>query len=64
MLEKDFTLTLDFSDFGFGDAKFWVLIADEHTDNCWSTFLKEKSELKTKMIGLLRLAHSFEDCRD
>jgi Reverse transcriptase (RNA-dependent DNA polymerase) len=37
----------------FGDAKVWVLIVDDYTDYCWSLFLKEKRELKEKMIELL-----------
>ena len=40
-------------DVSFGGAKFWVLIVDDYTDYCWSLFLKEKSELKEKMMVLL-----------
>ena len=28
----------------FGKKKFWLLIVDEATDNCWSYFLKQKSQ--------------------
>jgi hypothetical protein len=40
-------------DVSFGGAKFWVLIVDDYTDYCWSLFLKDKSELKEKMMTLL-----------
>ena len=27
---------------GYGRKKFWLLIVDEATNNCWSYFLKQK----------------------
>jgi hypothetical protein len=26
----------------FGGSKFWLLVIDDYTDMCWSTFLKKK----------------------
>ena len=49
-------LNLDISSINeksFGGAKFWLLIADDYTDYCWSLFLKAKSEIKSKMMVLL-----------
>ena len=37
----------------FGGAKFWALVVDDYSDFCWSFFLKNKSDLKVKMINLL-----------
>ena len=40
-------------DASYGGSKFWALIVDDYTDYCWSLFLKNKSELKSKMLTLL-----------
>jgi Reverse transcriptase (RNA-dependent DNA polymerase) len=40
-------------DASYGGSKFWTLIVDDCTDFCWSIFLKNKSELKDKMLSLL-----------
>jgi hypothetical protein len=40
-------------DTSYGRSKFWELIVDNHTNYCWSIFLKNKSELKEKMLKLL-----------
>ena len=37
----------------FGGAKFWALVVDDYSDFCWSFFLKNKSDLKVKMVNLL-----------
>jgi hypothetical protein len=37
----------------FGEAKFWDLIVDDFTENCWSFVLKNKSDLKVKVKTLL-----------
>ena len=37
-----------------GGAKFWILIVDEATDMKWSYFVKLKSELKRKVIDLIK----------
>jgi hypothetical protein len=29
-----------------GGSCFWALVVDDHTDYCWSLFLKAKSDLK------------------
>jgi len=34
----------------FEGAKFWALVLDEHSYFCWSFFLKNKSDLKVKII--------------
>jgi hypothetical protein len=33
--------------------KFWVLLVDDFSDYCWSFFLTNNSDLKTKIIDLL-----------
>jgi hypothetical protein len=40
-------------DVNYGGSKFWVLIVDDYTNFCWSSFLKNKSKLKEKMFPLL-----------
>jgi hypothetical protein len=37
----------------FGGVKFWALIVDDCTDNCWSFVVKNKSDLKGKVKTLL-----------
>ena len=37
-----------------GEAKFWILVVDEATDMKWSYFVKLKSELKNKVINLIK----------
>jgi hypothetical protein len=37
-----------------GGTKFWVVVVDDYSDYCWSIFLKNKSDLKTKIINLLK----------
>jgi hypothetical protein len=37
----------------YGGSCFWALVVDDHTDYCWSLFLKAKSDLKGKFITLL-----------
>jgi hypothetical protein len=37
----------------YGGSCFWALVADDHTDYCWSLFLKAKSDLKGKFLTLL-----------
>jgi hypothetical protein len=34
----------------FGGCKFWALIVDNYTKYCWSILLKNKSDLKDKML--------------
>jgi transposase InsO family protein len=36
-----------------GGAKFWALIVDNYTDDCWSFVLKNKLDLKIKIKTLL-----------
>jgi hypothetical protein len=36
----------------YGGSKFWALIVDDYSGYCWSYFLKQKSSLKTTLIGL------------
>jgi hypothetical protein len=38
---------------GFGGAKFWALIVDDCTFDCWSFVMKNKSDLKGKIKTLL-----------
>jgi hypothetical protein len=38
----------------YGGSCFWVLVVDDHTDYCWSLFLKAKSDLKGKFLTLLK----------
>ena len=38
----------------YGGAKFWLLVMDDKTGKTWSYFLKAKSELKNKLISLIR----------
>jgi len=40
-------------DVSLGGSKFWLLVVDEATDMCWSFFLKQKSETRDKIHGLL-----------
>jgi hypothetical protein len=37
----------------YGGSCFWALVVDDHTDYCWSLFLKAKSYLKSKFLTLL-----------
>jgi hypothetical protein len=36
-----------------GGEKFWALIVDDYTDYCWNFMLKNKSDLKVKIMTLL-----------
>ena len=38
----------------FGGARFWLLIVDDFTDYCWSYFMKNKSDLSSKMQELIQ----------
>ena len=38
----------------YGGSKFWILVVDDHTDYCWSFFVKKKSELKDKVVPLIK----------
>jgi hypothetical protein len=37
----------------YGGSCFWALLVDDCSDYCWSIFLKNKSELKSKVMTLL-----------
>jgi hypothetical protein len=49
------TVYLDMSsrDESYGGSCFWVLLVDDYSDYCWSIFLKNKSDLKSKVMTLL-----------
>ena len=38
----------------YGGKKFWLLIVDEATDNCWSYFLKQKSDAAKKVVEFIK----------
>jgi hypothetical protein len=38
----------------FGGAKFWALIVDAFSGYCWSYFLRTKSELKERILDLVK----------
>ena len=38
----------------FGGSKFWALIVDDYSGYCWSYFMKTKSELKERVIDLIK----------
>jgi hypothetical protein len=40
-------------DESYGGSCFWVLLIDDYSDYCWSIFLKNKSDLKSKIMTLL-----------
>jgi hypothetical protein len=40
-------------DESYGGSCFWALLVDEYSDYCWSIFLKNKSDLKSKVMTLL-----------
>ena len=40
-------------DESYGGSRFWCLLVDDYTDFCWSIFLKNKSDLKCKVMTLL-----------
>jgi hypothetical protein len=40
-------------DESYGGSCFWALLVDDYSDYCWSTFLKNKSDLKSKVMILL-----------
>jgi hypothetical protein len=40
-------------DESYGGSCFWVLLIDDYSDYCWSIFLKNKSDLKSKVMTLL-----------
>jgi hypothetical protein len=40
-------------DESYGGSCFWVLLVDDYSDYCWSIFLKNKSDLKSKVMTLL-----------
>jgi len=33
----------------YGRSKYWMLLADEATSRCWSSFLKAKRDLKDQL---------------
>jgi hypothetical protein len=37
----------------FGGAKFWTLIVDDYTDYCWIFVMKNKLDIKTRIMTLL-----------
>jgi hypothetical protein len=37
----------------FGGAKFWALILDDYTDNCWRFVMKNKLDIKARIKTLL-----------
>jgi hypothetical protein len=37
----------------YDGSYFWALVVDDHTDYCWSLFLKSKCDLKGKFLALL-----------
>jgi hypothetical protein len=38
----------------FSGSKFWALIIDDFSSYCWSYFLKNKDELKDKVVELIK----------
>ena len=38
----------------YGGTKFWVLVLDDCTDYCWSFFLRNKSDLKYKVVNVIK----------
>jgi hypothetical protein len=38
----------------FGSAKFWVLSVEDYLGYCWSYFLGAKSELKERILDLIK----------
>jgi hypothetical protein len=40
-------------DESYGSSCFWALLVDDYSDYCWSIFLKNKSNLKSKVMTLL-----------
>jgi hypothetical protein len=40
-------------DKSYGGSCFWALLVDDYSDYCWSIFLKNKSDLKSKVMTLL-----------
>ena len=38
----------------YGGAKFWLLIIDDATRMCWSTFLKQKSDTCERVIRFIK----------
>ena len=47
-------LYIDIKAESFGKKKFWLLIFDEARDNCWSYFLKYKSETSKEIIEFVK----------
>ena len=45
----------------FGKKKFWLLVVDEATDNCWSFFLKQKSQTAKTIIEFIKNLKSKEN---
>jgi transposase InsO family protein len=37
-----------------GGNKYWLLVVDEFSDMCWSTFLRKKSDLSEHMIPFIK----------
>jgi hypothetical protein len=37
-------------DESYGSSCFWALLVDDYTDYCWRIFLKNKSDLKSKVM--------------
>jgi hypothetical protein len=46
-------LEITIRDESYSGSCFWVLIVYDYTDHCWSIFLKEKNDLKGKVMTLL-----------
>jgi hypothetical protein len=40
-------------DESYDGSCFWALLVDDYTDYCWSIFLKNQSDLKSKVMTLL-----------
>jgi hypothetical protein len=38
----------------FGGAKFWALVVDDFSGYCWRYFLRAKSELKERILDLIK----------
>ncbi len=46
-----------------GGEQHWLLVTDDYTDYCWSYFLKEKSDLKSHAIELIKELGSKYNCK-
>ena len=45
----------------YGGRKFWLLIVDEATNNCWSYFLKNKGQAAEKVVEFIKDLKSKEN---